>query len=253
MDTHTSPSSYASAKTQNGAVELNTSQPSTPNNCAICLDLKDDKSSALTELQCAHTFHTECISRWLTSNNQLSGSCPECRQPHGLNQRLEHIEAQERPTSPASLNASSNTRSNITELTASPWRTIGTLSTLYTARIALSAAAGACGSAMLKHSKKYHPAPIGPITLETLAGSSIVTIPILLGLMHKKMPSLGIAGVLSMTTMIGFESLHSVLGNMVLNHPDVPLKSAAVAGFMGGLILPAVLLSMAAIASIALY
>ena len=44
-------------------------------NCSICIDEYGKDTSVLTELQCGHVFHRDCISQWLTKN----GSCPNCR------------------------------------------------------------------------------------------------------------------------------------------------------------------------------
>ena len=43
--------------------------------CCICLEKLSIK--ARYTLTCAHTFHRECISRWLETNN----TCPYCRTP----------------------------------------------------------------------------------------------------------------------------------------------------------------------------
>ena len=49
----------------------------TPNECSsectICLFNYTEKTKKITE--CSHTFHTECLDRWLETNN----SCPLCR------------------------------------------------------------------------------------------------------------------------------------------------------------------------------
>lgn len=41
--------------------------------CSICLDNITDDTKKIT--QCKHTFHEECLTRWLHTNN----SCPLCR------------------------------------------------------------------------------------------------------------------------------------------------------------------------------
>jgi hypothetical protein len=41
--------------------------------CPICLNNITDDTKKIT--QCKHTFHTECLTRWLHDNN----SCPLCR------------------------------------------------------------------------------------------------------------------------------------------------------------------------------
>lgn len=44
--------------------------------CSICLEACTDAAHTLT---CGHTFHTQCIVRWLRASNQ----CPVCRDnPH---------------------------------------------------------------------------------------------------------------------------------------------------------------------------
>jgi len=44
------------------------------NNCSICLDTISESDLQRTE-QCQHTFHRQCINRWLETHN----TCPECR------------------------------------------------------------------------------------------------------------------------------------------------------------------------------
>ena len=46
----------------------------TEDDCSICLESK--LSGDIIELECTHTFHKECINKWLTNNE----SCPYCRQ-----------------------------------------------------------------------------------------------------------------------------------------------------------------------------
>ena len=41
--------------------------------CTICLENTTLENKKITE--CKHTFHTECLEKWLTTNN----SCPLCR------------------------------------------------------------------------------------------------------------------------------------------------------------------------------
>ena len=46
----------------------------TESECPICLtNIPDDNTKKIT--QCNHTFHNECLTRWLHDNN----SCPLCR------------------------------------------------------------------------------------------------------------------------------------------------------------------------------
>ena len=42
--------------------------------CCICSDLFDDDTT-ISALQCGHTFHEECIKKWLKTSN----TCPSCR------------------------------------------------------------------------------------------------------------------------------------------------------------------------------
>mmetsp|Transcript_57768 Transcript_57768/g.79322 ORF Transcript_57768/g.79322 Transcript_57768/m.79322 type:complete len:91 (+) Transcript_57768:135-407(+) len=42
--------------------------------CAICLE-EYDSNSQVTQLNCNHVFHTECIKEWAKTNN----ICPYCR------------------------------------------------------------------------------------------------------------------------------------------------------------------------------
>ena len=41
--------------------------------CSICLN----KNTNPFQLNCKHSFHKECIEKWLNINN----SCPICREP----------------------------------------------------------------------------------------------------------------------------------------------------------------------------
>lgn len=43
--------------------------------CAICLEEVIESENNKKVLHCNHTFHTNCINRWLTTRNQ----CPVCR------------------------------------------------------------------------------------------------------------------------------------------------------------------------------
>lgn len=43
--------------------------------CTICMD-EDSESKEGIKLDCQHSFHTECISKWLG----MSDSCPVCRE-----------------------------------------------------------------------------------------------------------------------------------------------------------------------------
>ena len=43
--------------------------------CPICLE-RYNKNDKIINLKCRHTFHQECIIKWLKNNN----SCPQCRE-----------------------------------------------------------------------------------------------------------------------------------------------------------------------------
>lgn len=43
--------------------------------CSICLE-RYDKNNKIMNLKCRHTFHQECITKWLKDNN----TCPQCRE-----------------------------------------------------------------------------------------------------------------------------------------------------------------------------
>lgn len=43
--------------------------------CSICLE-KYQKNDKITDLNCDHVFHTNCIRLWLKDNN----TCPQCRE-----------------------------------------------------------------------------------------------------------------------------------------------------------------------------
>eukprot|EP00440_Ansanella_granifera_P042912 gb/GFBE01046525.1/.p1 GENE.gb/GFBE01046525.1/~~gb/GFBE01046525.1/.p1 ORF type:complete len:216 (+),score=17.77 gb/GFBE01046525.1/:1-648(+) len=47
--------------------------------CRICL-AKVGPRSPVVRLPCAHSFHPDCVSKWLT---QCKGTCPVCLQPVG--------------------------------------------------------------------------------------------------------------------------------------------------------------------------
>jgi hypothetical protein len=50
--------------------------------CTICLD-DYEETSKVKVLPCEHGFHTECITKWLTSENY---KCPVCRKEIGTNE-----------------------------------------------------------------------------------------------------------------------------------------------------------------------
>ncbi len=43
--------------------------------CSICLE-NYDKNDKIMNLKCRHSFHQECIKKWLKDNN----TCPQCRE-----------------------------------------------------------------------------------------------------------------------------------------------------------------------------
>ena len=45
--------------------------------CSICLEILGDDLEEIYGLNCQHTFHRDCITRWLHTNP----NCPLCRQP----------------------------------------------------------------------------------------------------------------------------------------------------------------------------
>ncbi|KAF5731400.1 E3 ubiquitin-protein ligase ATL41-like [Tripterygium wilfordii] len=47
----------------------------TPVECAVCLSLLEEEEMARLLPNCKHTFHAECIDKWLTSHS----TCPICR------------------------------------------------------------------------------------------------------------------------------------------------------------------------------
>ena len=54
-------------------IETFTGDPSTV--CPICLDGFNVEKEAVTQLECKHFFHVECIKPWLVEHN----TCPTCR------------------------------------------------------------------------------------------------------------------------------------------------------------------------------
>ena len=56
------------------------------NECTICLLNYTEETKKTTE--CNHTFHDECIGRWLQTNN----SCPLCRTVLNQQKQTEHDE-----------------------------------------------------------------------------------------------------------------------------------------------------------------
>ena len=46
-----------------------------PEQCSICFEICDDSESPCCQLECKHKFHTSCIFKWMSKNN----NCPLCR------------------------------------------------------------------------------------------------------------------------------------------------------------------------------
>jgi len=55
------------------------------NECTICLLNYNEETKKITE--CCHTFHTECLDKWLETNN----SCPLCRTELKKSSRLDPL------------------------------------------------------------------------------------------------------------------------------------------------------------------
>jgi hypothetical protein len=47
--------------------------------CSICQEPLEDISRPVTQLNCGHHFHTECIDTWMQSNNQNANRCANCK------------------------------------------------------------------------------------------------------------------------------------------------------------------------------
>ena len=48
--------------------------------CSVCFEIFTEDSYYTLEISttwCRHTFHTDCISKWLLKSKE----CPECQQP----------------------------------------------------------------------------------------------------------------------------------------------------------------------------
>jgi hypothetical protein len=50
----------------------------TNSECSICIDNTVDSSNGGKLISCNHTFHTECLLKWL-SKNHSQNKCPNCR------------------------------------------------------------------------------------------------------------------------------------------------------------------------------
>jgi predicted nucleic acid-binding Zn ribbon protein len=60
--------------------------------CTICKeDIKEDDSMMRTK--CKHVFHYECLKKWKRSSNEMSHSCPVCREAISKRKRKRDREA----------------------------------------------------------------------------------------------------------------------------------------------------------------
>ena len=46
-----------------------------PEQCSICFEICDDSEAPCCQLECKHKYHTSCIFKWMSKNN----NCPLCR------------------------------------------------------------------------------------------------------------------------------------------------------------------------------
>ncbi|KAH7844416.1 hypothetical protein Vadar_027774 [Vaccinium darrowii] len=74
--------------------------------CAVCLSFLEDGEMVRILPNCKHTFHVECIDKWLTSQS----TCPICRtgaEPRQLPPSYEAVQVGALPTAPPVERASS--------------------------------------------------------------------------------------------------------------------------------------------------
>lgn len=67
--------------------------------CAVCLSILEDDEMVRILPNCKHTFHVECVDKWLASQS----TCPICRtgaEPRHLPQPCEAVGARTLPTAP---------------------------------------------------------------------------------------------------------------------------------------------------------
>lgn len=48
--------------------------------CSICLSNLDKGKRCIATLACMHSFHYECMSKWIDHNEEDGRKCPMCRQ-----------------------------------------------------------------------------------------------------------------------------------------------------------------------------
>jgi len=70
---------HVAISTRRMPVSSRTRSSRNENKCGICLENYEDLNTQMVQLECGHIFHEECISNWLTSNQEQSFNCPLCR------------------------------------------------------------------------------------------------------------------------------------------------------------------------------
>ncbi|MEJ2681871.1 MAG: RING finger domain-containing protein [Gammaproteobacteria bacterium] len=243
----------------NNALSVEQPQISTPNaleDCSICLEPKDIEQSNLTTIEpCLHTFHTPCIERWRTSENQNSSNCPDCRGPISFAQRIGEVVNTARPVISSMplgnflFSQFGNTASEgeaadqavtsrpETETETQPSSTCSSALKFVSETVmgvGVSAAVGAFGSVCLRSSAVASAPKL--VALESLVGSAITSIPV--GIVRKLMGNSGSAETYKSTLAVGVEALNAYLGNQLLNHSNVQPGAAAAAGATGAVTLP---------------
>ena len=59
-------------------------------NCSICME-PCDSTHPHTQLECGHSFHTQCIIAWLRTPDNM-GTCPNCRGEPGFHFRRQTLD-----------------------------------------------------------------------------------------------------------------------------------------------------------------